>query len=312
MKIVIELPTWLGDSVMVSPALINLLELFPDSELIFIGSHTSINLYKDHPKCSKTFVLQKRMLSIYRIVNLIGRCDIYITFRSTLRSKILKFFMFADSKYQYSNKNFKSKHFHQVEKYNHFINESINRKKIPKSLEIYKNIKLKKISDKKVIGINPGAAYGDAKCWPAKKYIDLIGLLVDKYHIVLIGGKDDKIVSQKILPSLDNQKKSKILNYTGLTSIDELCNLIASFDLLVTGDSGPMHIAAALKIPSIAIFGPTNFHETSQWQNEKSVIIRQNLVCQPCMKRTCKFKHHDCMELIEVNKVYKELETLIN
>jgi heptosyltransferase-2 len=72
-----------------------------------------------------------------------------------------------------------------------------------------------------------------------------------------------------------------------------------------------MHIAAAFKIPTISIFGPTNSEETSQWCNEKSILIKKNLTCQPCMERACPLFHHNCMKLIkasEVLKVIKELD----
>ena len=63
----------------------------------------------------------------------------------------------------------------------------------------------------------------------------------------------------------------------GKTSIPKLVNKIGSLDLFITGDSGPMHIASALQIPTIAIFGPTNDKETSQWKNEKSIVLKKNL-----------------------------------
>ena len=85
---------------------------------------------------------------------------------------------------------------------------------------------------------------------------------------------------------------------------------IASLDLFISGDSGPMHIASALEVPTAAIFGPTNDIETSQWMNEKSVIVKENLECQPCMKRTCPLKHNNCMNLIKANSVLKAIETL--
>ena len=63
-----------------------------------------------------------------------------------------------------------------------------------------------------------------------------------------------------------------------------------------------MHIAASLKVPTISIFGPTNPDETSQWNN-KNIIIKKNLGCQPCMKKSCPLKHHKCMKLIEAQDI---------
>ena len=60
-----------------------------------------------------------------------------------------------------------------------------------------------------------------------------------------------------------------------------------------------MHLAAALQIPTVSIFGPTKYKETSQWMNQKSKVLTKNLECQPCMKRVCPLKHHNCMKKIE-------------
>jgi heptosyltransferase-2 len=78
-----------------------------------------------------------------------------------------------------------------------------------------------------------------------------------------------------------------------------LIDRISKLDLFITGDSGPMHVAAAFQIPTVAIFGPTRDDETSQWMNEKSLIVKKNLECQPCMQRTCPLQHHNCMNLIK-------------
>ena len=71
-----------------------------------------------------------------------------------------------------------------------------------------------------------------------------------------------------------------------------------------------MHFAAALKIPTVAIFGPTKDSETSQWMNAKSVVIKKNLECQPCMKRKCPLKHHNCMKLVESSDVIEAIKKL--
>ena len=96
----------------------------------------------------------------------------------------------------------------------------------------------------------------------------------------------------------------------GKTTIPELINHISNLDLFITGDSGPMHVAAAFQVPTVAIFGPTKDDETSQWMNDKSIIVKQNLDCQPCMKRTCPLNHHRCMRAIKSSDVLKFVETI--
>ena len=64
-----------------------------------------------------------------------------------------------------------------------------------------------------------------------------------------------------------------------------------------------MHLAASFQIPTIAIFGPTKDDETSQWMNDNGIVVKKNLDCQPCMKRTCPLKHHNCMKLIKAQEI---------
>jgi len=99
-------------------------------------------------------------------------------------------------------------------------------------------------------------------------------------------------------------------NLSGNTTIIELIDQISNLSLFITGDSGPMHVAAAFQVPTVAIFGPTKDNETSQWMNEKSVIVKKNLDCQPCMKRTCPMQHHDCMNLIKAVDVLKSVNSI--
>jgi len=89
-----------------------------------------------------------------------------------------------------------------------------------------------------------------------------------------------------------------------------LIDSISNLSLFITGDSGPMHIAAAFQIPTVAIFGPTRDKETSQWMNARHLIVKKNLDCQPCMERTCPLGHHHCMNLIEPKDVLDAVRSL--
>ena len=99
-------------------------------------------------------------------------------------------------------------------------------------------------------------------------------------------------------------------NLAGNITIPELIDKISNLNLFITGDSGPMHVAAAFQVPTVAIFGPTKDKETSQWMNSKSIIVKKNLECQPCMKRTCPLQHHDCMRLIKAVDVLNTVDRI--
>ena len=95
-----------------------------------------------------------------------------------------------------------------------------------------------------------------------------------------------------------------------LVKISELVDFISKLDLFITGDSGPMHIAASFQIPTVSIFGSTKDQETSQWQNQNSKIAKKNLPCQPCMKRKCPLLHHNCMKMIESKDIISLVEII--
>jgi len=307
MKILIELPTWLGDAVMATPAIDNILHLTNDSKITLIGSFIAIEALKDHPKVIKTIVLDKKYINLYKTGKECGEFDLFFSFRSSLRSKFIKFIISAKNKYQFDKHKYNKGH--QVEKYNNFVNDSLNSISIAGKLKLHTT---KKDLDgkKKLLGINPGASYGSAKRWNPEEFAKVARALSSDYDVIIFGGPGEVDIASDI----ENYLIAKgVVNYQNLvakTNIPELINQIARLDLFITGDSGPMHLAAALQVPTVSIFGPTNDRETSQWMNEKSFIVKKNLDCQPCMKRTCPLIHQNCMKLIKSSDVLEAVRRI--
>jgi len=311
MKVLIELPTWLGDCVMATSAIENIVNFYNEVEITFIGSFVSVEAMKNHPKVVKTVVLDKKYTSLYRIAKKLGEFDAFFSFRSSIRSKILKFLISAKNKYQFD----KNKYIncHQVKKYNDFVNDSLNINLKTGVLKLYKNSKFKIASSGStlgvqnsklpLLGINPGASYGSAKRWYPEEFAKVASDLSDQYDIVIFGGPGEKDIAMDIEQSLIEKGIDNYQNLASNTTIPELINHISNLDLFITGDSGPMHVAAAFQVSTVAIFGPTKDDETSQWMNDKSAIVKKNLDCQPCMKRTCPLSHHNCMKLIKAADV---------
>ena len=306
MKILIELPTWLGDCVMATPAIENIVNFYNDVEITFIGSFVSIEALKNHPKAIKTFVLDKKYTSLYKISRDLGNFDAFFSFRSSIRSKFLKFLISAKKKYQFDKNKYQNRH--QVEKYNDFINDSLSIDLTAGKLQIY-GYNIAK-SKKKILGINPGASYGSAKRWYPQEFAKVARELSGEYDVIIFGGPGESDIAGDIEQALMDSGVTNYKNLVGNTTITELINKIASLDLFITGDSGPMHVAAAFQVPTVAIFGPTKDKETSQWMNKKNIIVKKNLDCQPCMKRTCPLQHHDCMNLIKAIDVLKAVNSV--
>ena len=307
MKILIELPTWLGDCVMSTPAIENIVNFYDDVQITLIGSFVSVEAMKLHPKVVKTIVLDKKYSALYKISKNLGDFDVFFSFRSSIRSKFFKFFISSKNKYQF-NKN-KYINCHQVKKYNDFVNDNLSFKSSAGKLVLYTD-KVNKSNSQKVLGINPGASYGSAKRWYPEEFAKVASELSSEYDIIIFGGPNETDIAKDIEKSLIIQGITNYQNLAGTTTIPELINHISKLDLFITGDSGPMHVAAAFQVPTVAIFGPTKDEETSQWLNDKSIIVKKNLDCQPCMKRTCPLQHHDCMNLIKAVDVLDSVKSL--
>jgi len=308
MRILIELPTWLGDCVMSTPAIENIVKKHKDCEIIFIGSKVSIDLMSSHPNCIDTYVLDRKIINLIKTIRSIKFIDLFISFRGSIRTKLFQLLLNTENKYQYNKNKFSSEH--QVEKYNQFIQDYIGLDFKAGKLKLF-NSSHEYSSKTPLLGLNPGASYGSAKCWPYEKFVEVAVSLSDKFDILIFGGPDEVGLSKKITRELRNKNCKNFTNLTGKTTIKDLVRYISSLDIFITGDSGPMHIAAAFQIPTVSIFGPTKVNETSQWMNKKSYIVKRELSCQPCMKRVCPLGHHDCMKKITSKNVINSALSLI-
>lgn len=152
----------------------------------------------------------------------------------------------------------------------------------------------------------PGAVYGPAKQWPVDYFKQLAALLanVGKY-IVVIGTKDDVENGEVI-----KNGKSSILNICGSTTLNQMTAVLARSDLLVSNDSGTMHVMAALQKPQIAIFGSTSTIWTSPL-NKHACILKSDIECSPCFKRECPLGHYDCLFQIKPEVVFEKVCELL-
>ena len=322
MRILVILPNWLGDAIMATPAIELLAKYYTNVKFTFVGSYVSIEALKYHPLCEKAIVdetkkASSRIHATYKLAKELGEFDLAITFRNQLHSSLLLRFTNTvlclaksswHSKLLLSHTPTISSNQHLVEQYVKLamVNSDNFNKEIP-NLKLY--IEAQEFQ-KPTLGINAGATYGSAKRWYPEKFAEVGAAFADKYDIVIFGGPNEVEISLDIEDNLLSLGVRNFTNLAGKTTIKDLCANIAGCSLFITNDSGPMHIAAAYQVPTIAIFGPTKYKETSQWKNEKSVIVRHEMDCSPCMKRECPLKHHECMKGITASEVIEAVKKL--
>jgi ADP-heptose:LPS heptosyltransferase len=155
------------------------------------------------------------------------------------------------------------------------------------------------------IALQPGARW-DNKRWPAEHFAELVQALAKKFpgvRFAILGGREDRPLGEIIARA----EPARCLNLCGATSLPEMVEWIRRCDLMVTNDSGPMHAAAALGKPLVALFGPTEPRRTGPYgQLENAVQLA--LPCSPCMKSQCHFERPmDCLRALPPTLVLQRI-----
>lgn len=157
-----------------------------------------------------------------------------------------------------------------------------------------------------IVGINPGATYGSAKCWFPERFREVTERLLQDESVRIIYFGDQATIP--LVKEICRELPSRVVNLAGLTSLRELACLIKLCDVLLTNDSGPMHMGAALGTSIVALFGSTNEIVTGPYQTGK--IIHKHVACSPCYQRVCPIDFR-CMKRIESDEVVHEIKAIL-
>jgi heptosyltransferase-2 len=167
-----------------------------------------------------------------------------------------------------------------------------------------------------VVAINPGATYGSSKRWLPERFARTAAWVIGELggSVLVLGGPAEEEIAKEIFRGLagliEGRTDSQVLSVAGTTSLRELSALISESDLLITNDSGPMHIGYAVGTPVVAIFGSTSPELTGP-TGEGDVVLRKRLACAPCFERECKRKDLQCMDMVTADEVFAAVKNRI-
>jgi lipopolysaccharide heptosyltransferase II len=181
---------------------------------------------------------------------------------------------------------------------------------LPERPEISATIKTKwKTGDARWIALQPGARW-ENKRWPVNHFAELVRPLAGRFpniRFAILGGKDDQPLGEII----SRAAPERCLNLCGATSLPEMIEWVRLCDLMVTNDTGPMHAAAALGKPLVALFGPTEPRRTGPYGQLENVL-RIDLPCSPCLKPTCHFeKPEECLRALSPSLVFERVQQFL-
>jgi len=157
------------------------------------------------------------------------------------------------------------------------------------------------------IGLNPGAFYGTAKRWLPERYAAVGDTLARRTgaRVAIVGGALERVLGESIASGM----RAPVRVLCGETGLSDLAGVLSRLSLLVTNDSGPMHVAAAFGVPVVAVFGPTDSRETGP-VGDAHRIVREPVHCSPCKLRECPIDHR-CMTRIGVDRVIAEAQGML-
>ena len=340
-KIILRVTNWVGDAVLNLPAIHQLRRIFPDAEITVFARPWVADIFKYNPDINKiiSFDEKKNKWDYLKLIFQLRKekYDLAVLFPNAFNAGIFAFAIGAKRRIGYNTdkrgifltdkieQTPEILKVHQVEYYMNIIKRigEIDEERIFNIVvtDDEKNHIRKRlfesgiVSETFLIGINPGAYYGSAKRWYPDRFAQVIDYLYEKYNarFVLTGSEKDKLVASEILKHIkivEPLREKVILNWVGKTTLRELIALISCMRVFITNDSGAMHIAAALNIPMIAIFGSTDWITTAPY-SKNHTIVRKDTPCAPCLLRECP-ENHECMEKIYVEDVVNAFEELIN
>jgi heptosyltransferase-2 len=158
------------------------------------------------------------------------------------------------------------------------------------------------------VGLNPGAFYGSAKRWLPERFAAVADILRRQrgVRVAILGGADERPLARALGAALG----APFVDLCGSTGLGELAGVLSGLSLLISNDSGPMHLAAALGVPLVAIFGPTDWRETAPAAGHGR-LVREPVHCSPCKLRECPVDHA-CMRRVTVERVAAECLELLD
>lgn len=193
-------------------------------------------------------------------------------------------------------------------------------------LDALRRFDINRVPGTPIYGLNPGAEYGPAKRWPAENFVEAAVRVqqVSPGRWLILGGAGDAALAGKVTGMLEAAfsrfkgrvgapQLEEVTNLAGGTSLRELCAVLKACRVVLTNDTGPMHVAAALGTPVVALFGSTSSELTGPGlpQDPRHALLQARVPCAPCFLRECPIDFR-CMKQFEASRVAEAVLSLAN
>jgi len=332
-KILIRGTNWIGDAVMTLPAVVSVRAAYPGAHLAILAKPPVADIYRLFSAADEIIPYEKKFdtpLGVFRLARALRlkKFDAAILLQNAIEAAIIALAagIHIRAGYNSDGRGLLLTHairrtadifkVHQIDYYLEMV-KALGCADVDRAMHLETFISPSAArgvlqqylpgNSRNIIGIAPGATYGPAKRWLPERFAaagDQLGKELNA-QVVLFGGKADWETAEQVR----KQAGTGMINLAGLTSLTETIYIISQCRLFLSNDSGLMHVAGALNIPTVAIFGSTNPITTSP-AGEKTILVRKPVSCSPCLKETCPTDFR-CMTLITVDDVVAAANTLL-
>jgi heptosyltransferase-2 len=326
-KILIRGTNWIGDAILTLPAVASIRATYPGSHIAVLVKPWVADIYKLFSDVDEIIIYENKFDSpagVFRLAQKLRekKFDAAILLQHAIEAAIIALSAGIPLRAGYDSdgrgfllthsvrRTREIKNVHQIDYYLEMVKSlgciSVDRDmhlETKINLTDARNVLRKYVSETKnpLIGIAPGATYGPAKKWFPDRFAAVADRLGQMYaaQVIIMGGRADGETAQEVRKFAHTE----LIDLAGKTSLLEAIYLISQCRLFISNDSGLMHVAGALNVPTIAIFGSTNPVTTAPVGN-KSVVVRREVSCSPCLKKTCPTDFR-CMSMISVEDVLR-------
>ncbi|MDT3779543.1 lipopolysaccharide heptosyltransferase II [Nitrospira sp. MA-1] len=336
MNILVRVPNWIGDAVMCLPALMDLRNHDPHAKVTVLARPIIGELLAGHPGVDEVIMYvhqgeHKGLLGLWELIQLVKskQFDRAVLFQNAFEAAFIAWVAGIPSRIGYATDGRgwllsepvpkpEQPHLHDTEYYQEIVKAITHSSGKGCTPQLFLSPEVKNAcagqfpevflpSGSLVIGINPGSVYGSAKRWMPERFAEVGDRLVERLtkeypdsplvRCVLIGGKGEEELGQDIARRMQYEP----IVLSGRTTIQELMGILTRCSVLVTNDTGPMHVAQALGVPVAAVFGSTDPLTTSPHGQSRGVVTA-SVRCAPCLLRACPIDHR-CMTQVSVKQV---------
>jgi heptosyltransferase-2 len=320
-SLLVRATNWLGDAVMTTPALAAVREGFPDARIVLLARPLVAELLRHHPDVDEVMVFEtpgrhEGALGRLRLAGELRRrrFDGALLLQNAFDAALIAFLGRIPERAGYPTDGRRILltlpvpltpailERHEVEYYLCLIDGLGIPRPVPASLKLAvteeereaMGARLSSLGIERgapILAINPGAAYGSAKRWYPDRFAAVADALSGEWNarVVVVGSTAEAPLAGEIEAAMGQPP----VILAGKTTVRELMALLSLSSFLVTNDSGPMHIGAALGVPLVAVFGPTDWRRTAPW-SPLAKVVRIEIDCSPCRRRVCD-RGHECM-----------------